>query len=206
MTDEMITPNTFDSRIENWLTERRQPWGILKYKLAQTNLAKHLGHGPLWILDAGGGDGVESLHFAEKGHSVTIVDFSRQMLQLAAQQAEAGQVKDRLSLQCADVMDIPTLFPKPCFDLVLCHNVLQYIENVASLFKSLYAPLKVGGLISLISINRFSIPYHAAFLGEDLTEALKGLDTHVYRGRIFDATLINYSVEEIKDFLQDTGF
>jgi len=202
----MTTPSTFDSHSDNWLIEQRQPWGKLKFKLTQANLAKHLGHGHLCILDAGGGNGVDSLYFAEKCHSVTIVDFSSKMLQLAAQQAEAADIKDRISLHCADVMNIPTLFPKSSFDLVLCHNVLQYIDDVPVLLKSLCAPLKDGGLISLISINRYSIPYHAAFLRGDLTEALTGLDTRIFKGSIFDATLTNYSVEEIKEMLQDTGY
>jgi len=206
MADKMTTPNTFDSRIENWLTEQRQPWGRLRYKLTQANLAKHLGQDPLYILDAGGGNGVDSLPLAEKGHSVTIVDYSGQMLRLAAEQAEAAQIQDRASLHRADVIDIPILFPEPRFDLVLCHNVLQYIEDVPSLLKGLRVPLKAGGLISLISVNRYSIPYHAAFLRGDLAEALTGLDTHTTKGIIFDATLTNYSAAEIKEMLQDSGF
>ncbi len=70
----------FDQNIERWDNEQSQPWQKLKYKLVHAHLMKHMGGGQWHILDAGGGNGLDSIPFAEEGHRVKIVDFSREML------------------------------------------------------------------------------------------------------------------------------
>jgi S-adenosylmethionine-dependent methyltransferase len=84
---------------------------------------------------------------------------------------------------------------------------------VPALLRGLVAPLKTGGLISLLSINRYSIPYHLAFLprdpslrsGQALAEALAQIDARGMKANIFDATMTNYSADEIGAMLQDAG-
>jgi S-adenosylmethionine-dependent methyltransferase len=71
---------TFDGNIARWKQEMNFPWGKLKYKLVQANLARHLGQNQLRILDAGGGNGLDSIPLAAQGHIVDIVDYSQEML------------------------------------------------------------------------------------------------------------------------------
>jgi S-adenosylmethionine-dependent methyltransferase len=196
---------TFDNSLAQWTKEQSLPWGRLKYRLVQANLAKHIEQGPLHILDAGGGNGFDSIPLAEQGHSVHIVDYSTGMLAEASHHAAMLKAQERVSLRCADVRNIPDLFPDQQFDLVLCHNVLQYVDDVAALLKSLIVLLKTGGLISVVSINRYSIPYHTAFLHGNLTDALAQLDARSMKGSIFDTTLINYCADEVSDMLKSIG-
>jgi S-adenosylmethionine-dependent methyltransferase len=81
------TPAVFDDHIKQWIKEQGMPWGVLRHKQTQANLAKHLGSAPLHILDAGGGNGVDSIPLARQGHSVELVDCSEQMLADAARRA-----------------------------------------------------------------------------------------------------------------------
>ena len=67
----------FDQSVERWLAEQHMPWSRIKYAVTQANLRRHLGAGPLRILDAGGGNGLESLALAAGGHHVTLVDYSQ---------------------------------------------------------------------------------------------------------------------------------
>jgi S-adenosylmethionine-dependent methyltransferase len=199
-------PNTFDKALSQWITEQNQPWGRLKYQLAQANLAKHIGDEPLQILDAGGGNGLDALALAAQGHSVDLVDYSSEMLAQAEQQANENSVSDRLRIHQADVRDVVGLFPPSHFDFVVCHNVLQYIEDVTALLTGLAVVLKPSGLLSLISINRYSMAYHAAFLRDDLTEAFTHLDARTMQAHTFDAVLTNYSPDEICAMLQGNGW
>jgi S-adenosylmethionine-dependent methyltransferase len=201
-----ITSNTFDKALSQWIAEQNQPWGRLKYQLAQANLARHIAAEPLQILDAGGGNGLDALALAAQGHSVDLVDYSSEMLAQAEQQANENSVSDRLRIHQADVRDIVRLFSPSHFDLVVCHNVLQYIEDVAALLTELAVVLKPGGLLSLISINRYSMAYHAAFLRDDLAEALTQLDARTMQAHTFDAVLANYSPDEMCAMLQDNGW
>ncbi len=197
----ITTPVVFDSHLEQWIKEQGMPWGILRYKQTQVNLAKHLGSEPLHILDAGGGNGLDSIPLARQGHFVEIVDYSEQMLGDAVRRAAQAGVQDRIVVHRANIQDIDGLFPDSHFGAVLCHNVLQYVDDVPALLKSLSQHLKVGGLMSLISINRYSQSYHAAFLRGDLAEALTQVDGRQQRAHIFDTVMTNYSVEEIRDML-----
>jgi S-adenosylmethionine-dependent methyltransferase len=71
------TPTMFDKALPQWIAEQNQPWGRLKYQLAQANLARHIAAEPLQILDAGGRNGLDAL--AAQGHSVDLIDYSSEM-------------------------------------------------------------------------------------------------------------------------------
>jgi S-adenosylmethionine-dependent methyltransferase len=191
-------PAVFDNHMAQWLEEQERPWGKLKYKLIQANLARHFEPGKsLRVLDAGGGNGFDTLWLAEQGHTVDLVDSSGEMLQAATRRTAETGLKRRVRIQRADLQALPDLFPAASFDAVLCHHVVQYVEDVPSLLESLVALLKPGGVLSLVTINRYSIPYHAAFLRRDLAGALALVDTRTVRTYIFDAEMTTYSAEEI---------
>jgi S-adenosylmethionine-dependent methyltransferase len=116
-----------------------------------------------------------------------------------------AQLQDHITVHQANVQEVGRLFPAAHFDVVLCHNVLQYVEDVPALLQGLAALLKPGGLLSLLSINRYSMPYHVAFLRGDLAEALSLLDARSMKTITFDAVMTNYSVDEIRDMLAGTG-
>ena len=195
----------FDNKITRWKQEMELPWAKLKYKLVQSNLAKHLSQIQMSILDAGGGNGFDSIPFATQGHFVDIVDYSREMLADAQSRAMQVGAQERVATHLADVRDISNLFPNLQFDLILCHNVLQYVEDVPALMKALSGLLKSNGIISIVSINRYSTPYHAAFLGDNLAEAITSLDSRVSKAKIFDANIVSYSADEISQLLKNAG-
>lgn len=192
----MSTPAAkFDEHIEEWRKEQSYPWQTLKYRQTAVNLAKHLPAHQLYILDAGGGNGMDSLPFAVQGHQVTLVDYSKAMLADAQQRSLAAGTA--VHCQQADLRSISHLFPAASFDVVLCHNVLQYVDDVPALLRDLLAMLKPGGVLSLIGVNRYSRVYMAAFLRNDLVAARTQIDAHTMQGILFDTPLTNYSVQEI---------
>ena len=181
------------------------PWARLKYKIGQANLAKHLGTEPMRILDAGGGNGLDSIPFAKSGHEVHIVDSSSEMLVVAEKEDQKGNFQQHLSTHLADIKDIAGLFPENTFDLILCHNVLQYVQGIPAILESFARLLKPGGLISVISTNRYSRPFHAAFLENDLSKALTELDSPKSTGKIFTTDVTYYSVDEMIKLLENAG-
>src|SRR5258706_1729071 len=138
------SPVVFDQHIERWQQEQSLPWNELKYRLGMANLARHMRLGEQHILDAGGGNGYEAIRLAQQGHRVEIVDYSKEMLADGARRAAAAGVADRVGLHFGSVRDVPRLFPEVTFDLALCHNVIQYVEDVPSLLRELAAALKPG--------------------------------------------------------------
>lgn len=204
--NNMTTSATeFDNKIALWKQQMDLPWAKLKYKLVQSNLAKHLGQYQMRILDAGGGNGLDSIPFATRGHFVDIVDYSREMLADAQQQALQVGAQERVATHFVDIRNISNLFSNSEFDLILCHNVLQYIDDVPALINAFSGLLKPNGIISVVSINRYSTPYHAAFLDGNLTEAIALLNSRISKAKIFDTNIVSYSVEEIGKIMKDVG-
>jgi S-adenosylmethionine-dependent methyltransferase len=189
--------SVFDSSMDRWRAEQRMPWSQIKYAVTQANLQRHVAGAALHVLDAGGGNGLDSLPLAAAGHHVTIVDYSAAMLAEAARNAEAAQAHERVVTRQADLLALPELFPQPCFDLVLCHNVLQYVDDMPALLAALAAPLRPGGWLSIVSINRYSAPYMATFWRGDPAEAYNKLDTRSETAVIFGANMNQHTAEEI---------
>jgi 2-polyprenyl-3-methyl-5-hydroxy-6-metoxy-1,4-benzoquinol methylase len=107
------------------------------------------------ILDLGGGDGRQALLLAQAGHSVTVVDSDASMLELAraasACDEHASMAGDiRLVLGAAE--DAPALVGTN-YDAVCCHSVLMYLEQPEVLLRSLMTSVRMGGLISVLSLN-----------------------------------------------------
>ncbi|RPJ27850.1 MAG: class I SAM-dependent methyltransferase [Chloroflexi bacterium] len=201
----MHTSAQFDNKIALWKQEMELPWSKLKYKLVQSNLAKYLGQNQMRVLDAGGGNGLDSVPFAGQGHFVDLVDYSQEMLADARQRAAQVNAQARVATHLADVRDVSKLFPDLQFDLILCHNVLQYIDDVPTLMRAFSGLLKPDGIISVVSINRYSAPYHAAFLDGNFAEAGNLLNSHTSRTKIFDTNIVSYSADEISEIMNSFG-
>ena len=195
----------FDKNIERWEQEQNQPWQKLKYRLVKAHLARQLGQGQWTVLDAGGGNGLDSIPLAEQGHRVEILDFSKAMLADAERRATAAGAQARVGLHFGDVREAARLWPTAHFDLVLCHNVIQYVDDLPALLRDLAAALRPGGLISIVSINRYSIPYRIALPRGDLSQALAQLDARRQQAILFEASMTCYSAEEVMALLADAG-
>jgi S-adenosylmethionine-dependent methyltransferase len=198
-------PTTFDESLAQWSKEMTMPWGKLKYKLTQSNLARHLAEGELRVLDAGGGNGTDAIALVQKGHRVEIIDYSKEMLADAQRRAADANVAERITIHHADLHEASRLFRERDFDVIVCHNVVGYVKDAPALLKGLVTLLKVGGVVSVVGVNRYSVPYHAAFLGGNLTDALAKLGASSVRSYIFDTTITTFSAEDVSGMLQDAG-
>lgn len=203
-----VPASVFDAQIERWRREEDLPWYRIKRRQVQVNLARHLVGNSLRILDAGGGNGLDSLPLAEQGHRVVIVDYSQAMLADALARAEAAGLGDRVELKQADVAQIGDLFAGESFDAVLCHNVIQYLpsrKDQSALVSGLARLLKPQGGLSLVSLNRLSTVYAELFLRGDPAAAVQQIDTDTVQGIMFNAPMLVHSAQEACDMLEAAG-
>jgi S-adenosylmethionine-dependent methyltransferase len=201
----MTSHDQFDQHVDKWLEETKQPWVKLRNAVLHHNLARHLPAGPLTILDAGGGNGIETLRLAAQGHTVTLLDYSPEMLQAARENAEASGLTANIRFQHGRVEDIPTLYPEPQFDLVLSHHVIQYMADPTAAIQVMCSALKPGGFLSLHSINRYSEVYREALVGKDLGAAFDQIETRQAYARTFDTTMTVYAAEDLIPALEGAG-
>ena len=73
------------------------PWGQLRYRIAQANLAEHLPPSPGHCLDVGGGNGLDVLPLAQQGHTITLFDYSIQMLKHAQREATKAHLNEQFT-------------------------------------------------------------------------------------------------------------
>ncbi len=199
------TADAFDAGLASWKEWQEASWGRLYYTVLWSNLQRHLGERPLHILDAGGGNGPDALYFVDRGHRVALLDFSTGMLADARRAAEARGLIARLTFHHADCLAVPDLFPAQTFDVVLCHNVLQYVDDAGVLLRALCVPLKQHGVLSVMGMNRHSEVYRAVFGQGDLATAYVQLDAHDEVTLVFGATMRLYTAGEMAQALRSLG-
>ncbi len=193
MPDESAGAGGFDSRTDAWAAWQSAPWGRLRYSVVQATIARSLAglSGTLRVIDVGGGDGFDSLPLARAGHDVTILDFSRPLLDAAMNAARDAGLSDRASAVHADIDDLAglELSGQPVagsFDVVLCHNVLHYRTDVAATVATLVSLVRPSGVISLMAPNPAMDVLSAAVRRHDLSAALDVLDAESVHSETFD--------------------
>ena len=116
----------------------------------------------LSILDFGSGEGITADHYAEN-NSVTAVEPSEEMLSTAWKDHEYKQI----------IGDVSALseFADHTFDFIICHNVLEYIDDKQTVICELARVLKPNGRISIVKHNRAGRVMQMAVLLDDMEKA-----------------------------------
>lgn len=108
------------------------------------------------MLDAGTGTGEMALRLASKNSTLVLSDISGKMLQ---------QAQDRFAVEApaipanfinASIQKLPEQLDRR-FDLVLCHAVLEWMEQPREAIKTLLEFVEPGGYLSLMFFNRNSL-------------------------------------------------
>lgn len=120
---------------------------------------------PLHVVDAGGGTGGVAVPLAVAGHEVTVVDPSPDSLAALERRAAEAGVADRIHPLQGDLDDLARLVPGHGADVVLCHRVLEVVEDPAAALASVAAALRPGGVASLLVANRLALVLQRALAG-----------------------------------------
>ncbi|NNJ12855.1 methyltransferase domain-containing protein [Chloroflexales bacterium ZM16-3] len=198
-------PETFDDHIAAWKQLQGEPWMRLRYRVGQANLARHLPTGPLQVLDIGGGNGADALPLAAQGHHVTVADYSAAMLAEARHAADDAGLADQVATIHAALADLPAQLGPARFDLILCHNVVQYLDDAAGALRILRGLLRASGVLSLITANPVSEVLRAALIQADPAAALAALTAPVARTVVFDVDVHRYDLAELRGWLEAAG-
>lgn len=197
----------FETGLPKWKQDQQSMKAEVRYRLAHRYLLEHIKPtADMRVLDAGGGNGIESLKLANLYSHVDLVDQSSAMLQDFHQLAEAAGSHTPVNTHNLDVLDIGKHFDPDSFDTVLCHNVIQYSDEWEAMLESVIKPLKVGGVFSLITRNQYSEPYRVNlddYEAENLPDIL-----HKTAGMsgVFESDLIFFTAPFLVEWLTSHGF
>lgn len=119
----------------------------------------------LAVVDVGGGTGGFAVPLARAGHRVTVVDPSPDALAALTRRAADAGVPDRVTAVQGDGDRLAELVPAGTADLVLCHSLLEVVDDPAEVLRSVAAVLRPGGAASVLVANRAATLLSRAMAG-----------------------------------------
>lgn len=125
-------------------------WQILRDALADLAGRSESLH----VLDIGGGTGGFAVPLAELGYTVTVIDPSPDALAaLERRVAEIGVESLVHGIQ-GDTDDMVEVIGPDSVDVVVCHSVLEVVDDPADALSAVAAVLRPGGIVSILAANR----------------------------------------------------
>lgn len=152
--------------IVNYRTMVDQPWGNIFYDVIFDQL-KLENEKRLKILDFGAGFCITARHYA-KNHDVTALEPNEEMYRLRFKSEDYTLITQGL--------DFLKTVEDNTYDVILCHNVLEYVENKDEILTELKRLLKPRGSLSIIKHNLYGRIFGSAVLTDNPKAALELLD------------------------------
>lgn len=190
-----------------WRRNQDQPWNRLRYLLVAANLQRLMDTGAAWrVLDVGAGDGRDALPLAQRGHTVLLLDRSAAMLTEAKRCAAELGVSSCIRTRQVDVTTQALPGAPDGYDLVLCHNVLQYLPEPTPLLGAMAQVLRPGGWLSLLIPNPAAETLRLALQQHDLSAALDSLTATTHRNHFYGVEMHLRTLPAWFDLLNAAGF
>ena len=184
----------FQDGAQDYAAYLKTPEGRLRTDLAFANLQEFLptpqAKRPMYALDVGCGTGATAVRLARLGFHVTQLDSSQAMLDIARRTAEEARVTNRVTLQHGEAAQLTDLFSAASFDVILCHNILEYVDDPAAVLRGAARALRdSSAILSIVVRNRAGEVFKTAIQVGDLAAAEANLTAEwgfesLYGGRV----------------------
>jgi S-adenosylmethionine-dependent methyltransferase len=184
----------FQSGAKQYAAYLDTPEGRLRSDLAFANLQDFLPRSQaeksLCALDVGCGTGATAIRLARLGMDVTLLDSSPAMLDIAKGAAREAGVTDKVVLQHGDAAQLANLFHTRSFDVILCHNILEFCDDPGAVLRAAARALRdSSAILSVLVRNQAGEVFKAAIQAGDLAAAKNGLTAEwgqesLYGGRV----------------------
>lgn len=184
------------------------PEGRLRLDLAFANLQDFLPRATrsLLALDLGCGTGAIAVRLARLGLHVTLLDASLPMLDFAERAAQEAGVAERIALKQGDAAQLATLFPAGAFDLILCHNILEYTDDPCAALRSAARALRdPSSIISVLVRNRAGEVLKAAIQDGDLAATKHNLSAEWGHESLYGGRVRLFTAESLRAMLLESS-
>lgn len=171
--------------IQQYKQMLEQPWGKIQYEITFAQLEHIKGKK---ILDFGSGFGLVS-QFLGENNEVVAIEPEKEMLF-----AYPNHTYEKILGSLEQVEK----FNAESFDIVLCHNVLEYIEenNRENYLSELKRVLKQDGKLSIIKHNQVGKIMQAVVFSNDVDQALDLLKGNEFRSVSFNSGT-TYTIDKL---------
>ena len=166
----------FQREADKYAAYLETPEGRLRLDLPFANLQEFLpmpqGKSSLRALDLGCGTGANGLRLARLGFQVTLLDSSQAMLDIAKGAAQEAGIIEKIETKHGDADELENFFQDGMFDVVLCHNILEFVDDPGAVLRGAARTLRdSSAILSVLVRNRAGEVLKAAILAGDLAAA-----------------------------------
>ena len=187
-------PERFQREADKYAAYLETPEGRLRLDLPFANLQESLplpsAQSSLRALDLGCGTGANGLRLARLGFQVTLLDSSPAMLDIAKRAAQAAGIIEKIETKQGDADQLPDFFHEKVFDVILCHNILEFVDDPGAVLRGAACALRdSSAILSVLVRNQAGEVLKAAIQAGDLAGAEHSLTGEwgteaLYGGRV----------------------
>jgi len=209
MTTMVKSEDRFEHDAGRYAAYLESPEGRLRADLTFANVQDFFpsaGIKPLAALDLGSGTGAASVRLARLGIHVTSLDSSPAMLDIQKRSiAEAG-VSDRISLKQGDVAHVSDIFQKETFDIILCHNVLEFVDDPARVLRdAVHVMRDSSAILSILVRSQAGEVLKAALQTGDLAAAEHSLTAEWGQESLYGGKTRLFTPEALEEMLKEAS-
>jgi S-adenosylmethionine-dependent methyltransferase len=175
----------FTGHEERWQARLGKLRDVVRQELVARQLAAELGPPPVRIIDLGCGQGTQAVRLARRGHDVTGVDASADLLARFEQDlaAEPAEVRARVRVEHGLIEDWAERSGASRAEAVLCHGVLMYAADPDPILRAVAGLTAPGGMASLLVRNGDGLAMRPGLLG-NWAACAEAFDSVTYANRI----------------------
>ena len=202
-----------DEKARTIIEREREPASRVQHEVTWRYLSEHLAsltrlnEGPLDVLDAGCWMGEISLRLAEAGHRVTLLEPSTCLLDSVQARAEREMPEacSSLSFMNQRIEDLESCQAND-FDLVICHETIEYVDDPLRAFNVITRVLRPRGLLSLVFFNRYGEIANQVLAARDMAAALATFERDTFQTDFNRGTGYLYSTRELLGLMEPLGY
>jgi len=146
------------------------------------------------ILDIGCGAGAIDFYLASQGHKVLGIDIAEKALGYCRKSAKLLRIENKLRFE---KLSFPEERPQGKFDLVICSEVLEHIENDEKAIRVIFELLRPGG-IAIFSVPSQNAPLYRLGLAEGFDKKAGHLRRYSLKEIIGLINAENFLIREVK--------
>jgi SAM-dependent methyltransferase len=177
-------------------------WQSVRASLVELSAARSRDR--LDILDAGGGTGGFAVPLAVLGHRVTVVDASPDSLAALERRSAEADVTSLVRGVQGDAANLAAAVGAHAFDAVVCHSVLEVVDDPAAVLSGVAASTRPGGVVSVVAANKVAAVVHRAVAGR-FDEALQALRDPLGRYGVNDPVPRRFSLADLETLVAVAG-
>jgi len=199
----------FQSGANKYAVYLETPEGRLRTDLAFANLQDFLplqAKPSLCALDLGSGTGAAAIRLAQLGIHVRLLDSSPAMLDIAKRAAREAGVTDKVVLQHGDAIEWASLPQTQSFDVILCHNILEYCDDPGAVLCGAARALRdSSAILSVLVRNRAGEVFKAAIQSGDLAAAKNGLTAEWGQEALYGGRVRLFTPDSLRSMLSEAS-